>query len=297
MIPGFTELARRAGVEDRIVEDPADAERLIACDPHNQPKLSLRRSISERYGSKALARTVCYDERDQPYPAFPGLFVSMSARWMDGASMRPWAYPPTTLNRRIVAAVDEPELLLSFVGSPTHPVREPLFSLSGEGVLTRRVDDFTFHRRDRDDDEVIRTSYAADLMASAFVVCPRGHGAASIRLFETMRAGRVPVIVSDDWAEPVGPDWPSFSIRVPERDAASVVDICRERSAEASAMGRLAALEYGRWFSEEVYMSRLLDLVDQLPTRLPRSVVRVRAPLRARHIARIVRNRCRPNNR
>lgn len=277
----LTKLAQQAGVGDRIVDDPAAADRLVVCDLHHQPRLSVRRSIVERYGREALARTFCYDERDRPYPEFPGLFVGVAARHVDGAAIRPWAYPPYGLNRDVVRATAEPERLVSFVGSPTHPVRETLFSLTGDGVLTRRVDGFMFFRQDRLDDEQIRASYAADLMSSAFVLCPRGHGTSSIRLFETMRAGRVPVIVSDDWAPPVGPDWESFSIRVPERDAASVVEVCRDRAAEAAAMGRRAADAFEQWFAADVYMRHFVELMGALEPRLPRSASRVRARRRA----------------
>jgi hypothetical protein len=280
----LTKLAQRAGVSDRIVDDPDDADRLVVCDLHHQPRLSVRRLIAERYGRAALARTVCYDERDRPYPEFPGLFVGVAARHVDGAAIRPWAYPPYACNGHVVRATLEPERLVSFVGSPTHPVREQLFGLSGDEVLIRRVDGFMFFQRDGVDDEQIRASYAADLMSSAFVLCPRGHGTSSIRLFETMRAGRVPVIVSDDWAPPVGLDWESFSIRVPERDVASVVEICRDRATEAVAMGRRAADAFEQWFAADVYMRHFIDLIGALEPRLPRSASGVRAVRRVQRV-------------
>ncbi len=38
---------------------------------------------------------------------------------------------------------------------------------------------------------------------------PRGIGASSVRIFEAMRAGRAPVIISDDWIVPPVGDWGS----------------------------------------------------------------------------------------
>ncbi|MBA2269339.1 MAG: exostosin family protein [Chthoniobacterales bacterium] len=49
--------------------------------------------------------------------------------------------------------------------------------------------------------------YADITKASKFVLCPRGLSVSSIRLFETMKMGRVPVILSDGWVEPPGPAW------------------------------------------------------------------------------------------
>jgi hypothetical protein len=60
--------------------------------------------------------------------------------------------------------------------------------------------------------------YAGILQKSKFILCPRGYGASTWRLFETMRAGRVPVIISDEWLAPGGLEWDKFSIRVPERE-------------------------------------------------------------------------------
>src|SRR2546423_4170060 len=41
--------------------------------------------------------------------------------------------------------------------------------------------------------------------ASKFILCSRGVGTSSVRLFDTMRMGRVPVILSDQWLSRVVP--------------------------------------------------------------------------------------------
>jgi Exostosin family len=58
-----------------------------------------------------------------------------------------------------------------------------------------------------------------DLMAdSRFVLCPRGEGLSSIRLFETMAVGRIPVIIADDAKLPLEDviDYDRLIVRVPE---------------------------------------------------------------------------------
>ena len=49
------------------------------------------------------------------------------------------------------------------------------------------------------------------------MICPRGWGSSSIRLFEVMEMGRVPVIISDAWVNEA-PKWADFSVRVSEAD-------------------------------------------------------------------------------
>ncbi|HSH95300.1 MAG TPA: exostosin family protein, partial [Roseimicrobium sp.] len=84
---------------------------------------------------------------------------------------------------------------------------------------------------------------------SAFVLCPRGVGSGSVRLFEVMQMARAPVIVSDLWVPPTGPKWDSFSIRVAEKDVGKIPSILRSRCHEAESMGRAARAAYDEWFS------------------------------------------------
>jgi hypothetical protein len=118
--------------------------------------------------------------------------------------------------------------------------------------------------------------YAELTKASKFVLCPRGLSAASIRLFETMRIGRVPVILSDDWVPPVGPLWEKFSIRVAEREFARIPHLLEQRESEAVAMGELARKAWEEWFSDEVLFHRLVEscLDIQRRRRIPESLAR-----------------------
>ena len=101
--------------------------------------------------------------------------------------------------------------------------------------------------------------FAAVLRDSQFILCPRGAGAATPRFFETMKAGRVLVILSDTWVPPEGPRWPSFSLRIPERDVDLVPHVLERHQAHAAGMGKLAREEWERWFSESVCFHRLVE--------------------------------------
>lgn len=56
--------------------------------------------------------------------------------------------------------------------------------------------------------------YLESLNDSKFVLCPRGFGTSLWILFEVMKAGRAPVVLSDRWTRPKGPDWDAFSITI-----------------------------------------------------------------------------------
>ena len=117
----------------------------------------------------------------------------------------------------------------------------------------------------------------ADAMASArFSLCPRGVGAASIRLYESMKMGRPCVILSDAWHPNDGVDWDSFSIRVPEADVLRIPQILEEHADRAAEMGLRARAEWEKWFSEKVRFHRVVELC--LDIRRARRSSWLRAP-------------------
>ena len=160
------------------------------------------------------------------------------------------------------------------------PVRGQLQSLKHPRAFCQdTADDFDrllhseMSQRDRRD---YYRRYAELTKASKFVLCPRGIGASTIRLFETMRMGRVPVILSDEWVPPVGPTWEKFSVRVAEKDFAQIPRLLEEREHLAVPMGQLARREWEEWFSPEVAFHRVVDscLMLKQRRRLPEAIAR-----------------------
>jgi Exostosin family len=110
--------------------------------------------------------------------------------------------------------------------------------------------------------------YIEAILDSRFVLCPRGYGPSTYRLFETMEMGRVPVILSDEWVPPTGPQWNEFSVRVPEHLVGEVSSILREFSDRHEAMGQQARLAWEQWFAKPVCFHRLIELcvdIQQTP--------------------------------
>jgi hypothetical protein len=104
-----------------------------------------------------------------------------------------------------------------------------------------------------------RRRYVEVTQASKFILCPRGLGVSSVRLFDTMRMGRVPVILSDDWVEPTGPLWNEFSLRVPEREYAQIPSLLEQIEGKAVRMGELARRQWQEWFSPEACFHRTVE--------------------------------------
>jgi hypothetical protein len=215
-------------------------------------------------------------------PFLPGVYTGVEKRWASRRT-RPGFYLGRTKNEFITYTppADDLPYLFSFMGSVRNArVRAKLATLRHrrsffqnteqefDRILDRKMD-----RRERLDYD---RRYAELTKASKFVLCPRGLSASSIRLFETIRMGRVPIILADGWVPPIGPDWDKFSIRIRERDFARVPEILEEREREAVKMGELARQAWDRWFSENVLFHHLVELCldierkRKIPERLAR---------------------------
>jgi Exostosin family len=102
------------------------------------------------------------------------------------------------------------------------------------------------------------------LSRSRFVLCPRGAGTSSVRLYEALAGGRVPVIISDDWVAPIGPDWDSFSLRWPEGRVQGLVEAIEERDADWPKLSAAAAAAYRDFFAPTVAFHRIVELFSEL---------------------------------
>jgi hypothetical protein len=109
----------------------------------------------------------------------------------------------------------------------------------------------------------LQLAYAETILASDFVLCPRGAGSGTMRFFEVMAAGVAPVLISDDYELPPGPDWDKFLIRVRERDIAGLPELLQSRVGRAAEYGRQAREAYVEYFSIE----REFDVVVELAER------------------------------
>ena len=99
---------------------------------------------------------------------------------------------------------------------------------------------------------------------SIFVLCPRGKAPSSFRIFEAMKAGRVPVIIADEWVPPTGPSWPEFSLRIPEAHLQNVPQILERLADRGPEMGLRASEAWERWFSREQAFQTVVTLCLQI---------------------------------
>lgn len=80
-----------------------------------------------------------------------------------------------------------------------------------------------FHALDESQKRDLVASYWTNLSQTQFSLCPRGDHCNSVRLYESLAAGCIPVLISDSALLPLANmlPWDEISIRVPETDARS----------------------------------------------------------------------------
>jgi hypothetical protein len=155
------------------------------------------------------------------------------------------------------------DLLFSFMGR-TSRVRRRLFELRFEREDVVIEDTSSFQNWSKDDARREETQRRyADLMArSRFVLCPAGAGPSTIRLFEAMEMAVVPVVISDDWMRPIGPDWSSFAVIVPEDQMEQLPALLESYGDRWQSMAASARRNWEEWFSPAKQFNFIIDSLE-----------------------------------
>jgi hypothetical protein len=230
--------------------------------------------LMQRYREKCFL----YNEADEPWCVMPGLYCSMPRRSFQPRRQRAFSYL-YTLNDKLEGPSDhERRWLYSFIGAANHDARRRLLRLNDARALLEDTSLFNMWKMPDPAEKERRTRRYAEVMAaSLFVICPRGAGTSSYRLYESMMMGIAPVLVSDEWVAPDGPDWGAFLLKVREADVAELPRILRSHERQAIARGIRARKAWEQWFSPEVRFHRAAEACRELlALRLvPESVARL----------------------
>ena len=244
-------------------DDPDEADLIVFWEPHQDsqtifaPRLRAH-PLVHRYPNKAFVVSV----EDRPLGFLPGLYTSLHARLHHPKRHRTWIYYRLQ-NPYLQARRDErqdvvPNNLASFTGANSDHVRAALFAMKDRVILDRIVVEASTRSRfsASPNDPSLRESQIAyiDAMLDAkFSLCPRGNGAGSYRLQESLAVGRPPVIISDAWVPVAGIDWNQFAVFIKERNLRHLPVILREREPHWRQMARKARETYESWFRLETY--------------------------------------------
>jgi hypothetical protein len=264
-----------------LTDDPSEADLILFAELYGAGAYfqSVRQHpFVKRFREKCFL----FCSNDFIIPFLPGIYASIERRWSSRRT-RSGFYQAVSENEFVNFDPPRDDLtyLYSFLGTvDTAPVRPKLATLSHRRSFFQDTSaDYRDVLGGKLDAAAMREywqRYAQICKASKFILCPRGMGASSVRLFDTMRMGRVPVILSDQWVEPEGPRWDKFSLRVPEADFSQIPALLERYESKAVEMGMLARAQWEEWFSEPVCFHRVVEWCLEIKRvrRIPESIAR-----------------------
>jgi hypothetical protein len=135
----------------------------------------------------------------------------------------------------------ERKLLFSFIGnyndSYISKIRSKLLELKAPNSIIKIKDEWHFHNLVYQEEQTQKgyqkskinfkdlNEYNLNLLNSKFSLCPSGSGPNSIRLWESLAVGSIPVLISDQLDLPYHPLWDRAIIKIAEEDYIKIPEL------------------------------------------------------------------------
>lgn len=263
-----------------ICDDPASADAIVFIENTQFEDIGFETLLSHELVRRFPDKVYMYNEADRAWPVLNGLYCSLASNLADPESQVAFPYLTATNSgvREIYNSPAKRQWLYSFVGSQSHPSRKPLLGLKTAGGRIVDTSDFCTWDPMQTSKYAFQKLYTDTIAGSKFILCPRGIGPASLRLYETIEAGRVPVIISDTWVAPPQIDW-SFAVRVPEWQVADIPDILNELEPEWRDRGEAARKAWESAYAPEQLFNTLGEAIQGVHTyaKQPRQSLQAKA--------------------
>jgi glycosyltransferase involved in cell wall biosynthesis len=241
----------------RNINDPNNADVILYID-NGYYGLSQIRTYFEALKNFSRQQIIVYSETDWPLPWAPGAYPSLSSRVKDKDPYFSWCFLSASHSNLYTRSLPDikPCYLFSFLGRiSTHPVRKKISQLHNPSTPCLDINDAKLYFSDYS----YSSTYYNLIQSSKFILCPRGFGRGSIRVYEAMALGRVPIIISDAWKEHSEPDMSSCCIRIPEKAIENIPQILAAYEHKAEELGNKARKLFEHYFAPEVFFERLIE--------------------------------------
>ncbi len=189
--------------------------------PNKQPRETYLRYLSKQKITQQNNFTVCqhdsYKQLQNYYKHLNITKVFACAAYdydiIDGVEIIPMPYINTF---KFIST--RKDILVSFLGSVTHDIRDTIKRhILNKNIIFRD----TYHITSDFFSSNIKTPYEQEyvqtLSQSRFSLCPRGSNPNSVRFWESLAAGAIPILISDNYKLPEW-DWDNTIIRIKESD-------------------------------------------------------------------------------
>ena len=230
-----------------LTDDPARADCILFVENHPDSDPYFLQVLRSPLYRRFKRKCVLYHDADRAITVLPTISPSVE-RWQLGrGDFKKSVHYVARLCENVAISSASPQwtterrYLCSFTGSSaTHDVRKRLLATQIDDAFLSDTRGLRGWELSAEQKAQYEAEYLRVAVESYFILCPRGIGPCTYRLFESMQLGRAPVIIADEWVEIAGIDWKSFSIRVPENAIGSLAAVLAARRDDALQMGRIA---------------------------------------------------------
>lgn len=248
-----------------ICASPEESDAIVFVENTQFDDLMFKRLREHKLTKAHLEKVFMYNEMDRPWDVLPGVYTCMTRKHMNALRHRPFPYlsTPNPCISDIHMQPSTRRWLFSFMGAMSHACRRDIMRLKDDQAYLKDTSEFNVWNTSDQELGVRAKDYASVLSGSEFVLCPRGIGTSSIRLYETLEAGRAPVIISDQWSAPEGTDW-RFALQVQERQISTLPGLLKSLQSEALERGAAAREAWLASYSPSSLFNSLGDAISSI---------------------------------
>src|SRR5437763_6689418 len=205
----------------RHEDDPDKADLILLLESvHYKTFRYLEALLSDPLLQRHAKRVYTINYDDHPHTMLPGLYTSIDRLHFNPHVHVVW--PALFASNPLIYSLSREELfahrptrLFSFIGYPSHPLRDQLLKrYTGDTQNWRVVATNKWYNHDTSDYQ----HFLDVSLDSIFCLCPRGYTAYTHRTAAVMAMGRVPVIIASDWIPFSFPDERPYYVHLDEKD-------------------------------------------------------------------------------
>lgn len=170
--------------------------------------------------------------------------------------------PHFAVNGLIKNNLPKKDIYYSFIGYISCRFRNKIFEINHPPntiIRSRRTWHFTSQKNKKN---IYKREYENILRRSRFSLCPRGSGPSTLRFWESLAVGAIPISIADELVLPPGVDWHECVIFVAEKDVLHIPEILTHITPEHEERMRQKCFEVYEYFSEEGLVRSIRDYYE-----------------------------------
>lgn len=186
------------------------------------------------------------------------IVLNTSIQWTPQKPINQYIIPPPDINDNFSHFLEKPELSIGFVGQKNNGLEKICQYFSDSGLKTN----FVLHLQDND-----------NMNDNLFTLCYRGRGNFSVRFYETLMRGRIPIQINSSSIFPYEDeiDYSEIGIFIEEEDLGKmdlekiVRDYYNSKSAdELLQIQKNNRRIYEEYFHPDIYFSQIFRMVHRM---------------------------------